>query len=42
VLVHTLTGRVVPEGGIPLAVSVVVGNVVTLSQVARAVDAASP
>ncbi|MBN2362378.1 MAG: SLBB domain-containing protein [Deltaproteobacteria bacterium] len=37
VLVNAVTGRVVPEGGIPLNVGVVVDNVVTLRQVARAV-----
>ena len=37
VLVNEVTGRVVPEGGIPLQVGVVVNNVITLSQVARAV-----
>lgn len=36
-LVCDITGRVIPEGGIPLDVGVVVSNVVTLSQVARAV-----
>jgi Na+-translocating ferredoxin:NAD+ oxidoreductase RnfC subunit len=42
VLVHEVTGRVVPEGGIPLHVGVVVDNVVTLMQVAAAVTAGRP
>ena len=42
VLVNAVTGRVVPEGGIPLQVSAVVSNVITLSQVARAVDLGLP
>jgi len=42
VLVNAVTGRVVPEGGIPLQVNVVVNNVVTLTQVARAVDHGRP
>lgn len=37
-LVYELTGRVVPEGGIPLDVGVVVNNVTTLAQVADAVE----
>lgn len=37
-LVHELTGRAVPEGGIPLDVGVVVNNVTTLAQVADAVE----
>lgn len=36
-LVYDVAGRVIPEGGIPLDVGVVVGNAVTLMQVARAV-----
>lgn len=36
VLVHELTGRIVPEGGIPLHVGVVVANVETLINVAEA------
>jgi Na+-translocating ferredoxin:NAD+ oxidoreductase RnfC subunit len=36
-LVHDVTGRVVPEGGIPLQVGAVVDNVVTLAQVTDAV-----
>ena len=42
VLVNAVTGRVVPEGGIPLQVGVVVQNVVTLTQIARAVDSGTP
>jgi len=38
VLVYELTGRVIPEGGIPLNVGVVVNNVITLMQVAEAVS----
>lgn len=37
-LVYETTGRVVPEGGIPIDVGVVVSNVTTLSQVADAAD----
>lgn len=37
-LVCDVTGRVIPEGGIPLDVGVVVSNAVTLMQVARAVQ----
>lgn len=37
-LVYELTGRIVPEGGIPLDVGVVVNNVTTLAQVADAVE----
>jgi len=37
-LVHAATGRVVPEGGLPTDVGVVVNNVTTLSQVAEAVE----
>jgi Na+-translocating ferredoxin:NAD+ oxidoreductase RnfC subunit len=37
-LVFELTGRVVPEGGIPLDVGVVVNNVTTLAQVADAIE----
>lgn len=36
-LVCDVTGRMIPEGGIPLDVGVVVSNVVTMMQVARAV-----
>ncbi|MDR3560367.1 MAG: SLBB domain-containing protein [Negativicutes bacterium] len=38
VLVHEVTGRIVPEGGIPLNVGVVVANVETLVNVARALE----
>lgn len=38
VLVHEVTGRIVPEGGIPLHVGVVVVNVETLVNVARALE----
>lgn len=37
VLVHEVTGRIVPEGGIPLNVGAVVSNVETLMNVAQAV-----
>ena len=36
VLVHEVTGRIVPEGGIPLNVGAVVANVETMVNVARA------
>lgn len=36
-LVYDVTGRVIPEGGIPLDVQVVVSNAVTLMQVAMAI-----
>lgn len=42
ILVNVVTGRVVPEGGIPLQVGVVVSNVITMSQVAAAVDRGWP
>jgi len=42
VLVNEITGRVVPEGGIPLEVGVVVNNVITLAQIARAVEVGQP
>lgn len=42
VLVNVVTGRVVPEGGIPLEVGVVVNNVITLGQIARAVETGQP
>lgn len=42
VLVHEVTGRVVPESGLPLDVGCVVDNVITLLQVARAVDGGEP
>jgi len=38
VLVHDVLGRMVPEGGIPLEVGVVVNNVGTLFNVARAAE----
>jgi Na+-translocating ferredoxin:NAD+ oxidoreductase RnfC subunit len=38
VLVQTLTGRNVPEGGLPRDVGVLVQNVATLAQIAAAVD----
>ncbi|SMC34780.1 SLBB domain-containing protein [Sporomusa malonica] len=38
VLLHEVTGRVVPEGGIPLHVGVVVANVETLINVAEALS----
>jgi Na+-translocating ferredoxin:NAD+ oxidoreductase RnfC subunit len=37
-LVYDCTGRVIPEGGIPLDVGVVVNNVTTLAQIADALD----
>jgi len=37
ILLTELTGRIVPEGGIPLHVGAVVSNVLTMVQVARAV-----
>ncbi|MFH1129865.1 MAG: 4Fe-4S dicluster domain-containing protein [Pseudomonadota bacterium] len=42
VLVQEVTKLVVPEGGIPLQVGVVVNNVITLSQVAQAVNNSQP
>lgn len=39
VLVYEVTGRIVPEGGIPLHVGVVVANVETLVNVAQALEA---
>lgn len=36
-LVYDVAGRIIPEGGIPLNVGVVVDNVVTLMQIARAI-----
>ncbi|MDI6807587.1 MAG: 4Fe-4S dicluster domain-containing protein [Candidatus Eisenbacteria bacterium] len=38
VLTYEVTGRVVPPGGIPIQVGVVVNNVTTLLQVSRALD----
>ncbi len=42
VMVHEVTGRIVPEGGIPLDVGVVVSNVATLTDVEAAVNARRP
>ncbi|RLB58863.1 MAG: electron transport complex protein RnfC [Deltaproteobacteria bacterium] len=42
VLVRQVTGRVIPEFGLPLQVGVVVSNVTTLADVARAVDEGRP
>ena len=42
VLVHDVTSRVVPEGGIPIQVGVVVSNVVSLTQIAEAVSHGRP
>jgi len=42
VLVHEVTGQVVPEGGIPLQVGAVVSNVETLINIALAVDDGVP
>ena len=36
--VYDVTGRVIPEGGIPLHVGVLVSNVVSLAQIAHAID----
>lgn len=41
-LVGEVLGRTIPEGGIPLAARVVVSNVSTLMQIARAVDDGVP
>lgn len=38
VLVHEVTGRIVPEGGIPLHVGVVVANVETLVNITQALE----
>jgi len=38
ILVYEATGRIVPEGGIPLAVGVIVQNVGTLSNIAKSVS----
>ncbi|MBC8015053.1 MAG: SLBB domain-containing protein [Sporomusaceae bacterium] len=38
VLVHEVTGRIVPEGGIPLHVGIVVANVETLVNIANALE----
>lgn len=37
-LVYEVTGKVIPEGGIPLDVGVVVNNVITLAQIYQAVN----
>lgn len=37
-LVYEVTGKVIPEGGIPLNVGVVVNNVITLMQVSQALN----
>lgn len=42
VLVYDVMGRVVPEGGIPLQVGVVVSNVESLLNISRAVDGGAP
>jgi Na+-translocating ferredoxin:NAD+ oxidoreductase RnfC subunit len=42
VLVHEITGKVVPEGGIPIAVGVVVLNVETLLNICNAVYESAP
>ncbi len=42
VLVYEMTGRIVPEGGIPLAVGVVVNNISTLINISHAVDRDQP
>ena len=42
VLVYEVTGKVVPEGGIPLEVGVIVSNVETLLNIERAVGEGTP
>lgn len=42
VLVYDVTGRIVPESGLPLQVGCVVDNVITLRNIARAVDSGLP
>jgi RnfABCDGE-type electron transport complex C subunit len=37
-LVYEVTGKIIPEGGIPLSIGVVVNNVITLMQVYQAVN----
>lgn len=37
-LVHEVTGKIIPEGGIPLHVGVVVNNVITLMQIYQGVN----
>ncbi|MFN3967175.1 MAG: 4Fe-4S dicluster domain-containing protein, partial [Endomicrobiia bacterium] len=41
-LVYDVTGRIIPEGGLPLQVGCVVDNVVTLINIANAVDENKP
>lgn len=41
-ITHETTGRVIPHGGLPLNVNVLVQNVITLIQVAEAVDEDKP
>lgn len=42
ILVNEVTGKVIPEGGIPLNVGVVVNNVITLRDIALAVEGGVP
>ncbi|MEW6039989.1 MAG: 4Fe-4S dicluster domain-containing protein, partial [Elusimicrobiota bacterium] len=42
VLVYDITGKIIPESGIPLQVGCVVDNVVTLINIADAVDSGKP
>ena len=42
VLVYETTGRIIPEGGLPLQVGCVVDNVVTLINISRAVEENKP
>lgn len=42
IIVHQVTGRTIPSGGIPLHVGAVVQNVETLANIARAVDEERP
>ena len=42
VLIHNITGRIVPEGGLPLDVGVVVLNCTTLASIARYVATGMP
>jgi Na+-translocating ferredoxin:NAD+ oxidoreductase RnfC subunit len=41
-ITHECTGRTTPQGGLPLDVGVLVQNVITLIQIARAVDSKEP
>ncbi|MFH2071044.1 MAG: 4Fe-4S dicluster domain-containing protein [Elusimicrobiota bacterium] len=41
-LVYDVTGRIIPEGGLPLNVGCVVNNVITLINIADAVDGGMP